>query len=333
MTGRNSAGILGTGFCLPEKKMTNFDLEKIVNTSDDWIVGRTGIHERRIAPEGTATSDIALGAAKMALKDANVKPEDLDLIIVATISSDRIIPSTACVLQDMLGASHAGAFDLTAACSGFIYASSIAVQFIESGVYKKILVIGAEALSRFVDWQDRNTCVIFGDGAGAAVYGQVDDGYGMLSFELGSDGSGGNSLDIPGGGSLHPASLDTIKNRLHYLHMNGKEVFRFSVKIMGETVLNSLKKAGMQIEDIDWLVPHQANIRIIQTGAKRLHLSMDKVIVNIGKYGNTSAASIPIALAEAAHNKTFKRGDILAFSGFGAGLTWASCIMKWAKEE
>ncbi|MDQ0202799.1 beta-ketoacyl-ACP synthase III [Pectinatus haikarae] len=333
MTGKNSAGILGTGFCLPEDKLTNFDLEKMVNTNDDWIVGRTGIHERRIASEGTATSNIAFKAAQMALKDAGVEPDELDLIIVATISSDRIIPSTACVLQDMLGASHAGAFDLTAACSGFIYASSVAAQFIQSGVYKKILVIGAETLSRFIDWQDRNTCVIFGDGAGAAVYGRVDDGYGMLSFDLGADGSGGDSLDIPGGGSLHPASAATVKDRLHYLHMNGKEVFRFSVKIMGETVLNSLERANLQKENIDWLIPHQANIRIIQTGAKRLQLSMDKVIVNIGKYGNTSAASIPIALAEAAHNKTFKKGDILAFSGFGAGLTWASCIMKWAKEE
>lgn len=333
MTGRNSAGILGTGFCVPEQKLTNFDLEKMVETSDDWIVERTGIHERRIAPKEIATSDMAFKAAQMALKDADVAAEDLDLIIVATITSDHIIPSTACILQNKLGAKHAGAFDLTAACSGFLYASSIATQFIESGIYKKILVIGAETMSRITNFQDRNTCVIFGDGAGAAVYGRVDDGYGMLSFDLGADGSGGPSLYIPAGGSRHPADEESVKNRMHYMRMNGKEVFRFSVKVMGETVLKSLAKANLQKEDIDWLVPHQANIRIIHTGAKRLHVPMDKVIVNIGSYGNTSAGSIPIALAEAAHKKTFKKGDILAFSGFGAGLTWASCIMKWAKEE
>lgn len=333
MIGKNSAGILGTGFYLPEKRLTNFDLEKIVNTSNDWIVERTGIHERRIAPDGMATSDLGFNAAKMALENAGVAPDELDLIIVATATSDRVLPSTACVLQDRLGAVHAGAFDLTAACSGFIYASSVAAQFIENGIYKKVLVIGAETLSRVIDWQDRNTCVIFGDGAGAAVYGQVEDGYGILSLDLGADGSGGDYLEIPGGGSRHPASEETIKDRMHYVHMNGKEVFRFSVKVFGETVLRSLERADLQKEDIDWLIPHQANIRIIQTGAKRLHIPMEKVIVNIGSYGNTSAASIPIALAEADRNKTFKKGDILAFSGFGAGLTWASCIMKWAKEE
>ncbi|WP_196592516.1 beta-ketoacyl-ACP synthase III [Pectinatus sottacetonis] len=333
MTEKNSAGILGTGFCVPEKKLTNFDLEKMVNTSDDWIVERTGIHERRIVSRDIATSHLAFKAAQMALEDANIQPEELDLIIVATITPDRVVPSVACVLQDRLGARNAAAFDLTAACSGFIYASSVAAQFIETGVYKKVLVIGAEALSKFVDWQDRNTCVIFADGAGAAVYGQVEKGYGMLSFELGADGSGSEYINIPAGGSLNPASEETVKERMHYLHMNGKEVYRFSVKVMGETILRSLKKADMEKEDIDWLVPHQANIRIIKTGAKRLRLPMNKVIVNIDKYGNTSAASIPIALAEAAHNKKFKKGDILAFSGFGAGLTWASCILKWAREE
>lgn len=333
MTKKNSAGILGTGYCLPEKKLTNFDLEKMVNTSDDWIVERTGIHERRIVAKDVATSSLAVKAAEMALKDANTTAEELDLIIVATITPDKIIPSTACILQDKLGAKNAGAFDLTAACSGFVYASAIACQFIESGVYKKILVIGAETLSKIVDWQDRNTCVLFGDGAGAAVYGQVEAGYGMMGFDLGADGPGGDNLQIPAGGSLHPASLETVNERMHYMQMNGKEVFRFSVKAMGETVLRSLEKAALQREDIDWLVPHQANIRIIQTGAKRLKMPMDKVIINLDKYGNTSAASIPIALAEAAHNNHFKKGDVLAFSGFGAGLTWASCVMKWAKGE
>lgn len=333
MTEKNSAGILGTGFCLPEDKLTNFDLEKMVDTSDEWIVERTGIHERRIAPKEIATSDLALEAAKRAMLDANVTADELDLIIVATITGDHITPSTACILQDRLGAAHAGAFDLGAACSGFIYASTVAAQFIECGVYKRILVVGAETLSRIVDWKDRSTCVIFADGAGAAVYGPVEAGYGMLGFDLGSDGSGGKSLNVPSGGSRHPATIETVKNRSHYLYMNGREVYRFSVKAMGQTVLQSLERAGLHKEDIDWLVPHQANIRIIKTGAKRLNVPMDKVIVNIGKYGNTSAASIPIALAEAAQKKMFKKGQILAFSGFGAGLTWASCIMKWAKEE
>nr|WP_196599540.1 beta-ketoacyl-ACP synthase III [Pectinatus frisingensis] len=333
MIKKNRAGIFGTGFYLPDEKLTNFDLEKMVDTSDEWIVERTGIHERRIAGKTMATSDMAFNAAKMALEDAGITPDELDLIIVATISSDRIIPSTACMLQNMLGAAHAAAFDLTAACSGFIYASSVAAQFIESGVYKKILVIGAETLSRFINWQDRNTCVIFGDGAGAAVYGAVDGEYGILGFDLGADGAGGDYLDIPAGGSRCPASIETVENKLHYLRMNGREVFRFSVKIFGETILKSLEKADLQKKDIDWLVPHQANIRIIKTGAKRLAVPMEKIIVNIDKYGNTSAASVPIALAEAAHSKLFKKGDVLALVGFGAGLTWASCIMKWSREE
>lgn len=328
-----NAGILGTGFYVPEKIMTNVDLEKIVETSDEWIVERTGIKERRIAEDNQPMSDLALRAAKDALADAGVAAEDLDLIIVATLTSDRIIPSTACMIQNLLGAKHAAAFDLSAACSGFAYAASVAAQFIETGAYKKALVIGAETLSKYINWEDRNTCVLFGDGAGAAVLGQVEEGYGILSFDLGSDGSGGDAIQIPSSGSLMPVSKESIDQKLNLIHMNGRDVFKFAVKAMGKTVKNSLAKIDMPQEKIDWLVPHQANIRIIESAAKRLSMPMDKVIVNIHKYGNMSAACIPIALAEAAAAKRFKKGDIIALSGFGAGLTWASCIIRWSKED
>lgn len=328
-----NAGILGTGFYVPEKIMTNADLEKIVETSDEWIVERTGIKERRIAEDNQPVSDLALRAAKDALADAGVAAEDLDLIIVATLTSDRIIPSTACMIQNLLGAKHAAAFDLSAACSGFAYAASVAAQFIETGAYKKALVIGAETLSKYINWEDRNTCVLFGDGAGAAVLGQVEEGYGILSFDLGSDGSGGDAIQIPSSGSLMPVSKESIDQKLNLIHMNGRDVFKFAVKAMGKTVKNSLAKIDMPQEKIDWLVPHQANIRIIESAAKRLSMPMDKVIVNIHKYGNMSAACIPIALAEAAAAKRFKKGDIIALSGFGAGLTWASCIIRWSKED
>ena len=328
-----NAGILGTGYYLPEKILTNSDLEKIVDTSDEWITERTGIKERRIAADDVATSDLAIKAAEMALKDANVSPEDLDLIIVATLTSDRIIPSTACMIQDRLGAQKAAAFDLSAACAGFAYGLTVASQFIECGAYKKTLVIGAETLSKYINWEDRNTCVLFGDGAGAAVLGPVEEGYGLLGFDLGSDGSGGDAIQIPSSGSAMPVSKDSIDQRLNLIHMNGKEVFKFAVKAMGNTVKRSLENIGMKQEEIDWLVPHQANIRIINSAAKRLKMPMDKVVVNIHKYGNMSAACIPIALAEAAAEKRFKKGDIIALSGFGAGLTWASCIIRWSKED
>ncbi len=329
----NSAGILGLGYYVPEKILTNADIEKLVDTNNEWIVERTGIEERRIAAPDEPTSQLAYNAAVKALEDANTKPEELDMIIVATISADCNTPSTACILQEKLGAKKAAAFDLSAACSGFVYGAAIASQFIETGVYKKVLVVGAETLSKFVNWQDRNTCIIFADGAGAAVFGAVEDGYGVLSFDLGADGGGAETIMIPGGGSRHPADEESVEKHMHCLVMNGKETFRFAVKAMGSTVLKSLERAGLSKEDIDWLVPHQANIRIIQSAAKRLHLPMEKVFVNIEKYGNASAASIPMALTEAYHAGKFKKGDIIALSGFGAGLTWASCIMKWARED
>lgn len=335
MTANNNyaVGFLGTGYYLPEKVLTNADLEKIVETSDEWITERTGIKERRLAEDDVPMSTLAQKAAERALEDAGVKAEELDLIIVATLTSDRIIPSTACMLQTRLGATHAAAFDLSAACSGFVYAAMTASQFIKTGVYKKALVVGAETLSKYINWEDRNTCVLFGDGAGAAVLGQVEDGYGILSFDLGSDGSGGDAIQIPSSGSLMPVSKESIDKRLNLIHMDGRETFKFAVKAMGRTVETSLKKIDMPKEQIDWLVPHQANIRIIQSAAKRLSMPMEKVVVNIHKYGNMSAACIPIALAEAAAEKRFKKGDIVALSGFGAGLTWASCIMRWSKED
>lgn len=333
MPKENSVGILGTGFFVPEGVITNFDLEKLVETNNDWIVERTGIKERRRVDDGVPMSHLAIEAAKRALEDAKTSPEELDLIIVATLTSDMIIPSTACLLQDRLGATHAAAFDLVAACSGFVYASSIAAQFIKNGIYKKVLIVGAETLTKYVDYTDRNTCILFGDGAGAAVYGAVDDGYGILSFDLGADGSGGKSLSIPSSGSLYPVSEETIKNHMNLIHMNGKEVFKFATRVMGATVERSLAKIGMDKSELDWLVPHQANTRIIASAAKRLAMPWEKVIINIEKYGNVSAASIPMALAEAAAEGKFKKGDIIALAGFGAGLTWASLILKWSKED
>lgn len=326
-------GILGTGHYAPEKILTNHDLEKFVETTDEWIVERTGISQRHVVGEAVATSDIAVKAAEIALKNAGVSAADIELIIVATLTPDMIFPSAACVVQHKLNASRAAAFDLSAACSGFVYALSVGSQFIQTGVYKKVLVVAAETLSKITNWEDRNTCVLFGDGAGAAVLGSVEKGYGVLGVELGADGSGGHFLHMPAGGSLHPATLKTVQDKMHFIHMNGNEVFKFAVKVMGEAAARALQNAGLQPADIDCLIPHQANIRIIKSAAKRLGLPMSKVFVNVNKYGNTSAASIPMALAEAEEEGRFKKGDIIVLVGFGAGLTWASCVIRWAKEE
>ncbi|WP_418627450.1 beta-ketoacyl-ACP synthase III [Anaerosinus sp.] len=325
--------MIGTGYYAPEKVVTNADLEKMVDTNNEWIIDRTGISERRIVDDNIATSDIAVKAAQNALADAGVKPEEIDLIIVATLTPDMVFPSAACVVQNKLQAVNAAAFDLSAACSGFVYAMSVGSQFIQSGMYKKVLIVAAESLSKITNWEDRNTCVLFGDGAGAAVLGPVEEGYGILGVELGADGSGAEFLHMPAGGSLYPATLETVKNKMHYIHMNGNEVFKFAIKIMGEAAYKALEDAGLDTKDVDCLIPHQANIRIIKSAAKRLHLPMDKVFVNVNKYGNTSAASIPIALAEAVKERHFKKGDIIVLVGFGAGLTWASCVLKWSKEE
>lgn len=328
-----AVGIIGIGTYVPEKIVTNKDLEKIVDTDDEWIVDRTGIKERRIAEEGVATSDLATRAAQNALADAGISANDIDLIIVATATPDMFFPSVACIVQDNLKASKAAAFDLAAGCSGFVYGLVVGTQFIKAGLYKKILVIGAETLSRILDWTDRNTCVLFGDGAGAVVLGETEPGCGILGTHLGADGAGGDLLKLPAGGSRSPASAETVSNKQHFVHMNGNEVFKFATKIMGEAAVKALENAGLTASDVDVLIPHQANIRIIQSAAKRLKMPADKVIINVDRYGNTSAASIPIALEEAVKTNKVKKGDIIVLVGFGAGLTWASCVIKWCKED
>ncbi|PYI54236.1 beta-ketoacyl-ACP synthase III [Paenibacillus flagellatus] len=322
-------GILGTGMYVPERVLTNQDLERMVETNDEWIVSRTGIRERRIASKEQASSDLAYEAALEALGNAGVAPEDVELIVVATITPDMSFPSTACILQDRLGAKKAAAFDLSAACSGFIYGLANASALIASGMYKNALVIGAECLSKITDYTDRNTCILFGDGAGAVVIGQVPEGRGFRSFELGADGSGGHLLKACGGGSRHPISQQVLDEKQQYIYMAGKEVFKFAVKIMGSAAEEALRKAGVEKGDIDLLIPHQANIRIIQSALERLELPEDKCVVNINRYGNMSAASIPIALAEAVRENRVKEGDTLLFVGFGGGLTWGASVLVW----
>ncbi|MGE5575996.1 MAG: beta-ketoacyl-ACP synthase III [Syntrophothermus sp.] len=325
-----AVGIIGTGSEVPPRIVTNADLEKIVDTSDEWIRTRTGISERRIADPDMATSDLAVGAAKKALAAAGVEPEELDLIIVATVTPDMLFPSASCIVQDKLGAKKAAAFDLSAGCSGFVYSLSTAAQFIATGIYDKVLVIGAECLSKITNWEDRSTCVLFGDGAGAVVLAPVEEGKGFLSFVLGAEGGGGDKLFMPAGGSRLPASDRTIAAKQHFINMSGNEVFKFAVRIMGEAAVEVLEKAGLSPGQVDLFVPHQANIRIIEAAAKRLGLSMDRVFVNVQKYGNTSAASIGLALDEAVREGRIKSGDLLVLVGFGAGLTWAAAALRWA---
>ncbi|GAB6933527.1 beta-ketoacyl-ACP synthase III [Calditerricola satsumensis] len=332
---RYGVGILGTGSHLPEKVLTNADLEKMVETSDEWIVTRTGIRERRIARPEEASSDLALEAARKALDAAGVTPEALDLIVVATVTPDMMFPSTACIVQEKLGATRAAAFDLSAACSGFLYGVAAAAQFIQTGMYRYALVIGVDCLSKITDWTDRATCVLFGDGAGAVVLGPVPEGYGFLSFELGADGSGGDLLKLPAGGSRLPASEKTVRGRQHYIAMNGSEVFKFAVRILGAAAEEALKKAGLTKEDVDFLVPHQANYRIIDAAMRRLGLAEDKVVINLDRYGNMSSASVPVALDEAVRAGRIHAGDLLVLVGFGGGLTWGAAVLRWwdAKKE
>lgn len=325
----NPVGILGTGKYVPERILTNQELEQMVETNDEWIVTRTGMRERRIAAPEQATSDLALHASQAALKAAGISAEDLDLIIVATITPDMFFPSTACLLQDKLGAKKAAAFDLSAACSGFIYGLATASNMIATGMYKHVLVVGAETLSRITDYTDRNTCILFGDGAGAVVLGQVQEGRGFQSFELGADGSGGELLKVCGGGSRMPSSAESIENKHHFIYMAGNEVFKFAVRIMGNAAEAALRKAGIDKTEIDLLIPHQANIRIINSAMNRLDLPAEKCMINLDKYGNVSAASIPIALAEAVEQNRVKEGDKLVMVGFGGGLTWGASVLIW----
>ncbi len=323
------ARITGTGSYAPKKVITNHDLERLVDTSDEWIIERTGIRERRIAEKGQTTSDLAYEASRKALKAAGLGAEELDLILVATMTPDTILPSMGCILQEKLGAKKAAAFDIYAACSGFIYGLSIASAFIKADAYKNILLVGAEILSRFTDWEDRATCILFGDGAGAAVIQRHVGKRGILSTHLHSDGLMGNLIQVPGGGSQHPASHETIRRRMHFIKMKGNETFKAAVRALEGVVQEALEHNKVKADEIDFLVPHQANLRIIQAMAQRLNMPMEKVVLNLPRYGNTSAASIPMALDEAVRDGRIKENHLLLLEAFGGGLTWASALIRW----
>jgi 3-oxoacyl-[acyl-carrier-protein] synthase-3 len=321
--------IKSTGAYVPEKVLTNFDLEKIVETSDEWITTRTGIKARRVAADNEATSDMAYKAASMALERAEMTPEEVEIIIVGTITPDMFFPSTGCWVQNKLGAKNATAMDVSAACSGYIYSLVIASNFLGNGSFKNALVIGAEKLSSILNWEDRTTCVIFADGAGASVLVPSKGSSRLLSYDMGSDGSYGEQLLIPGGGSRYPASIETVQNKMHSIKMNGNAIFKIAVTKMKESLIKSMETAGIRLEDIAMFIPHQANLRIIEAVRNLLNLPKEKVYVNIDKYGNTSAASIAIALNEVHEKGLIKRGDILAFAAFGGGLTWGSAIFEF----
>ncbi|HJV17964.1 MAG TPA: beta-ketoacyl-ACP synthase III [Bacillales bacterium] len=309
-----NAGVVGIGRYLPDRVVTNFDLEKVMDTSDEWIRTRTGIEERRIAADDMDTSDMAFEAAKKAIENAGITPDQIDLIITATVSPDRPFPSVSCLLQERLGAKKAAAMDISAACAGFMYGIVTAKQFIETNVYKHVLVIGVEKLSKITDWNDRNTAVLFGDGAGAAIIGPVSGSRGILAFELGADGTGAKHL-----------------YQDEFIIMNGREVFKFAVRQMGESCLNVLEKAGLKKEEVDYFIPHQANIRIMEASRQRLEVPEEKMSKTVNKYGNTSSASIPISLVEELEAGKIKDDDVIVMVGFGGGLTWGAIAIRWGK--
>ncbi len=322
--------IQGLGIYAPERNVTNDDLSQVMDTTDEWIRTRTGIGARRLAAENEHTSDLGTKAAQAALADAGASIDEIDLIIVATMSQDMLFPSTACVIQGKLGARQVTAFDITAACSGFLYALETATRLLQSGSYGKALVIGAEKMSNILDWEDRATCVLFGDGAGACVLSKSDTpDTGILECILRADGSRPELLHMPAGGTAKPASKDTIDAREHFLRMNGKEIFKVAVRDMGKVALDVLEKAGVSPEEVACFIPHQANVRIIESMAQRMQVPMDKFLINIDRYGNTSAASIPIALYEARQSGRIKPGDHVLLAAFGAGLTWGASLIKW----
>jgi len=328
---QKSVIISGTGSYVPEKIMTNDDMSKIVDTSDEWIFTRSGIKERRIAAPDQAVSDMALKAAQRALEAAELKPSDIDLVIVATVNPDMMFPSSACLLQSKLGIrNNIPCFDIEAACSGFVYEVEIATRMMQSGHYKNALVVGAEKLSNMINWEDRTTCVLFGDGAGAVVLTLVDEeNVGVLDTVLGADGSESMILSIPAGGSAMPTSADTVAQNMHSIRMDGKEVFKRAVKIMQEKAFEVCDRCGVSPDKLSLLIPHQANARIIESVAKRLNLPPEKVFMNLHKYGNTSSASIPIALDEVVRTRGIKKGEYILFVAFGAGLTWGATLVKW----
>lgn len=323
------AHITGWGMSVPEPVLTNDDLAKMVDTNDEWIRSRTGIRERRIARDNEFPSTLGVNASIKALQCANLRPTDLDLIICTSSSPEYFFPATACLIQDQLGAAKAGAFDLLAACTGFIFAMNMAAQAIRTGSIKNALVVGTETLSRFMNWKDRNTCILFGDGAGAFVLQASDQPGGILSAVMHSDGSGADSLSLPAGGARLPASESTVHDGKHFVHMDGKEVFRFATRVMGRAAREALDLANMTTDDVQWIIPHQANYRIIETAAKYLKMPMEKFLVNVDRYGNTSTASIPIVTVEAAEKGQLKAGDRVVFVGFGAGLTWGALTAVW----
>ena len=323
------ASITGIGSYLPSKVLTNYDLEKMVDTSNDWIIQRTGIKERRIVENGVTTSDIATQASLRAMEDAGVSPKDLDMIITSTITPDHIFPSTSCYIQQKIGATRACAFDILAACAGFIYALSIGQSFINSGAMKTVLVVGAECLSKITDYTDRATCVLFGDGAGAVIIQRNPVKHEILSSSLAADGSEADVLIMPGGGARNPASLESIQQRMHYIQFKGKEVFKLAVNNITNLILKTTKENGFTLEDIDLIIPHQSNLRIIEATMEKLGLPMEKAFVNIDKYGNTSSASVPIAIDEARKDGRLRKGDIVMLVAFGGGLTWGSSLIRW----
>lgn len=327
------AGILGVGMAVPSRVVTNADLEQIVDTSDEWIFTRTGIRERRIAGPGEYTSDLATDACRQALSDAEVDAKDIDLVLCATTSGDHLWPATACLVQDRIGAQGAQAVDISAACAGFVYGLQMAGALIQTGAVRKALVVGADTLSRHVDWTDRSTCVLFGDGAGAVVLGQVPAGYGLLGSAMGADGSRFGDLLIPAGGTRMPLTPELLAERKDKLLMHGQEVFKFAVRIMGESCLAALDRAGMTPDDVNLFIPHQANVRIIHAAAERMRLPKERVFTNLDRYGNTSAASVPIALCEAVRMGRVRQNDVLVLVGFGAGLTWGANVVRWSRAE
>jgi len=323
------ARVTGTGAYLPERRLTNQELERMVETSDRWIVERTGIRERRIAAPEEATSDLAAAAGRQALAASGVAASSVELIIVATATPDMLFPSTACLVQEQLGAKQAFAFDLSAACTGFLYALAVADQYIRAGTYRTILVIGAEVLSRMVDWTDRTTCILFGDGAGAVVL-QADRGTrGILSTHMHSDGALWDLIHIPGGGSRRPPSAQTLADRMNFVKMKGSETFRVAVRALEDVAREAVAANGLTPEDLALIIPHQANLRILQAVAERLAVPAEKVIINVDRYGNTSAASIPIALDEAVRDGRVRPDDLLLLEAFGAGLTWGAAVVRW----
>jgi len=321
--------LAGTGSKVPDRILTNADLERMVDTSDEWIVTRTGIRERRISEPGQAVTDLALPAAQAALEMAGISALDVDKIIVATVTPDRILPSASCTLQERLGATHAAAFDLNAACSGFVYGVSVGAGLIAAGTADTVLVIGAETLSKIVDYEDRGTCVLFGDGAGAAVLRPCDPGHGILAARLRSDGSQGHVLEIPAGGSRLPASHATVDAHGHFIKMKGNELFKFSVRAMETVTRQAVEEAGLALDKVRFLVPHQANLRIIKAMAERLGVGDDRLVLNIDHYGNTSAASIPISLDELLRSGKVMPGDVIGLVAFGGGVTWGAIVLEW----